>query len=93
MKRLAVALIALVAAPALAQQAATEIEHEGRGLMNSWIAAYNKGDVEAMAAIQATPDKVALEKSFADLRAESFASSMSTKPPSAERIPRTARQS
>lgn len=74
MKRFAVLALALacIATPALAQQGATEIEVEGRGLMNSWITAYNKGDVEAMAAIQATPDKAALEKSFADLRAESF---------------------
>jgi hypothetical protein len=67
----AIALLCL-AAPAIAQQGATEIEHEGQALINQWIAAYNRGDAEAMAAIHVTPDDAALEKTFADLRADSF---------------------
>ena len=73
MKRLATLLfVACLAAPALAQQGLTEIEHEGRGLVNQWIVAYNKGDASAMAAIQAAPDTAAIEKLFIDLRADSF---------------------
>jgi hypothetical protein len=67
----ALALIAL-ATPAVAQQGVTEIEHEGRALVNAWIAAYNKGDAGAMAAIHAAPDRAAIEKTFTDLRADSF---------------------
>jgi hypothetical protein len=74
MKRLAAAaLIALISAPAVAQQGATEIEHEGRNLINRWIAAFNKGDADAMAAdIYDSPDKAKLAETFVDLRAESF---------------------
>lgn len=73
MKRLAIALFALLAAPALAQQGATEIEVEGRGLLDRWIIAFNKGDAEAMAAdIYAAPDKAKLAETFTNLRAESF---------------------
>lgn len=71
-RTLAALAVACLAAPALAQQGATEIEHEGRGLMNQWIAAYNKGDAPAMAALHAAPDTAALEKIFTDLRADSF---------------------
>ena len=72
MKRLAALALIAFAAPAIAQPGVTEIEHEGRGLMNRWIAAYNKGDVDAMAALYVTPDRAALEKTFADLRTDSF---------------------
>lgn len=67
----ALAFIAL-ATPAVAQQGATEIEHEGRALVNAWIAAYNKGDTDAMASLHAAPDKPMIEKTFTDLRADSF---------------------
>lgn len=74
MKRVMVSLLlALAVSPALAQQGATEIEHEGRGLMDRWIIAFNRGDADAMAAeVYAAPDVEALAKRFADLRAESF---------------------
>ncbi len=74
MKRLALVLaFALVCVPAFAQQGATEIEHEGGSLLNRWIAAYNRGDVEALAAdVYSEPDKPALASAFADLHAESF---------------------
>lgn len=74
MKRVLFAgLLGLAAAPALAQQGATEIEHEGRGLMDRWVIAFNRGDADAMAAdVYAAPDTEALAKRFADLRAESF---------------------
>jgi hypothetical protein len=73
MKRALYAIaFACLATPALAQQGATEIEHEGRGLINQWIAAYNKGDAEAMAALHAAPDTAAIDKTFIDLRADSF---------------------
>lgn len=73
MKRMFLAIaLTVLSVPAIAQQGATEIEHEGRALVNSWIAAYNRGDVDAMVAIHAAPDKAALENAFAELRAESF---------------------
>jgi hypothetical protein len=72
MKRLVIALIAFAAAPALAQQGETEIEHEGRGLLNSWIEAFNKGDVGAIARVYAAPDTTKLADAFTTLRAESF---------------------
>ena len=71
-RTLAALAFACLATPALAQQAVTEIEHEGRGLLNQWIAAYNRGDAEAMAAIQVAPDKAKLEEAFVNLRADSF---------------------
>ena len=67
----AIALLCL-AAPALAQQGATEIEHEGRALINQWVVAYNRGDADALAALQAAPDMAALATTIANLRADSF---------------------
>jgi hypothetical protein len=73
MKRALFAIaLACLATPAIAQQGVTEIEHEGQALMNQWIAAYNRGDASVMAELHAAPDKPALEKSFANLRADSF---------------------
>jgi hypothetical protein len=73
MKRALAALaFACFVMPALAQQGATEIEHEGRALINQWVVAYNKGDAEAMAALHAAPDTAAIDKTFIDLRADSF---------------------
>jgi hypothetical protein len=73
MKRAVFAIaLACLTTPATAQQGATEIEHEGQALMNQWIAAYNRGDANAMAETYAAPDRAALESSFADLRTESF---------------------
>jgi len=64
--------LACLAAPAIAQQGAAEIEHEGRALINQWIAAYNRGDAEALAALQAVPDTAKLATAIANLRADSF---------------------
>lgn len=73
MKRaLSAIALACLAAPALAQQGATEIEHEGRALINQWIAAYNRGDADALAALQAAPDTATLATTIANLRADSF---------------------
>lgn len=67
----AIALTCL-AAPSLAQQGATEIEHEGRALLNQWVVAYNRGDADALAALQAAPDTAKLTTMVANLRADSF---------------------
>jgi hypothetical protein len=73
MNRALLALLLLWAAPSFAQQGATEIEVEGRGLLDRWIVAFNRGDADAMVAdVYASPDKALLADSFATLRAESF---------------------
>lgn len=73
MKPVLAALVLALAAPAFAQQGATEIEVEGRGLINQWIAGYNRGDAAGMAKdVYAERDIAVLEKQFADLRADSF---------------------
>ena len=74
MKRLAACLLAVViAAPALAQQGATEIEVEGKAVINRWIAAFNKGDTAAMLKdVYAKGDEAALTKAFDALRGDSF---------------------
>ena len=74
MKRFAALILAAsLAAPAIAEPRATEIEVAGLGLINRWIAAFNMGDVEAMAAdVYAKPDTAALAETFATLHAESF---------------------
>lgn len=72
MKRLIVAAI-LVATPALAQPGGTEIEVMGRGLINSWIVAYNRADADAMIKdIYVDADRAELVKTFAGLQEESF---------------------
>lgn len=74
MKRIAaLVLAALVAAPALAQQGATQIEVEGRGLIDQWIAGFNKGDVPGLAKdVYLKADEAALSKTFAKLQEDSF---------------------
>lgn len=74
MKRVAACVLAVVfAAPALAQQGATEIEAEGRHVINQWIAAFNKGDTAAMLKdVYAAGDAAALTKTFDALRGDSF---------------------
>lgn len=65
--------LALLAAPALAQQGATQIEAEGRALINQWIEAFNRGDAETLARdVYLDTDKSTLTKTFVDLQAESF---------------------
>lgn len=74
MKRVVACLLAVaIAAPALAQQGATEIEVEGRHLINQWIAAFNTGDAAAMLKdVYAKGDAAALTKRFDALRGDSF---------------------
>lgn len=74
MKRIAAFVVAaLVAAPALAQPGATQIEVEGRGLMNQWIEGFNKGDASGLAKnVYLEGDEAALTKTFAQLREDSF---------------------
>jgi hypothetical protein len=74
MKRVVACLLAVVlAAPALAQQGATEIEVEGRHLINQWIAAFNTGNTAAMLKdVYAKGDAAALNKQFDALRGDSF---------------------
>jgi len=73
MKRALYAItLACLAAPAMAPEGAAEIEHEGRALINQWVAAYNKGDADALAALQAAPDTATLTTMIANLRADSF---------------------
>lgn len=69
---LPVLAIACLVAPAIAQQGDTEIEHEGRALINQWVSAFNRGDADALAALQAAPDTATLATTIANLRADSF---------------------
>lgn len=64
--------LACLAAPALAQQGAIAIEHEGRALINQWVAALNRGDAEALAALESEPDTAKFATAIANLRADSF---------------------
>jgi hypothetical protein len=78
MKRVLCALaLACLAAPAIAQQGAAwiereGIEHEGRALINQWAAAFNRGDADALAALEVAPDMAKLATTIANLRADSF---------------------
>jgi hypothetical protein len=75
MTRVAVScLAALIALPAMAQPpGATQLEAEARPVINRWIAAFNRGDVAAMAAdVYAKADEAALKANFAALREEQF---------------------
>lgn len=69
----AVLAMVCLAAPAFAQQGAMQIEVEGRALIDRWIAGYNRGDAAGLAKdVYADRDAAALERLFADLRADSF---------------------
>ena len=81
MKRLALSclaglacLAALIAFPAMAQTpGATQIEVEARPVINRWIAAFNRGDVAAMAVdVYSKANEAGLKASFAALREEQF---------------------
>ncbi len=78
MKRLVACLtVVVMAAPVLAQQGATQgatqIEVEGRAVINSWIAAFNKGDVAGMLKdVYESGDAAGLSKTFEALRGDSF---------------------
>ncbi|MDP3491799.1 MAG: hypothetical protein Q8R82_01700 [Hyphomonadaceae bacterium] len=74
MKRIAAFVLAvLITAPALAQQGATQIEVEGRPLIDQWIAGFNKGDVPGLAKdVYVNADEAALTKTFTQLREDSF---------------------
>ena len=68
MKRVLYALaLACLAAPAIAQQGATAIEHEGRALINQWVAAFNRGDADALAALEVGMTEEAALKQFGKL--------------------------
>ena len=69
----AFALAVLLVAPALAQQGATQIEVEGRPLIDQWIAGFNKGDAAGLAKnVYREADEAALAKTFAQLQEDSF---------------------
>ena len=88
MKRVLYALApACLAGPAIAQQGAAwmeregiahagieqaGIEQEGRALINRWVAAFNRGDADALAALEVAPDTAKLATTIANLRADSF---------------------
>lgn len=74
MKRIAAfVLAALVAAPALAQPGATQIEVEGRALINQWVEGFNKGDASSLVKnVYLKGDEAALTKTFAQLQEDSF---------------------
>jgi hypothetical protein len=73
MKRAMLAAALLVAMPASAQPGATELEVMGRGLINSWIEAYNRADVGAMmTSVYAEGDRAKLTAMFVDLQNDSF---------------------
>ncbi len=74
MKRLAAfVLAAMIAAPALAQQDATQIEVEAKPLLDQWIAGFNRGDAPGLVKnVYAGVDEAALAKTFAKLREDSF---------------------
>jgi hypothetical protein len=70
MKRVLAALaLACVCAPASAQIADADID----ALMKRWVAGFNKGDAAGLAKdVYAAPDEAALNKTFQELRADSF---------------------
>ncbi len=74
MKRLAIALALVAAAPAFAQQpGSTQIETEARPLLDAWIANFNRGDVAGMAKdVYVQADEAALTKIFTEMRDENF---------------------
>jgi hypothetical protein len=73
MKRVLYALtLACLAGPAIAQQDAAGIEREGRALIDQWVVAFNRGDADALAALEVAPDTVKLATIIANLRADSF---------------------
>jgi hypothetical protein len=73
MKRVLYALtLACLAGPDIAQQDAAGIEREGRALIDQWVVAFNRGDADALAALEVAPDTVKLATITANLRADSF---------------------
>jgi len=74
MKRFAaLALAAVIATPALAQQGATQIEVEARPVIDQWIERFNRGDAAGLAKnVYTGADEAALAKTFAKLREDSF---------------------
>lgn len=73
MKRVLYALtLACLAGPAIAQQDAAGIEREGRALIDQWVVAFNRGDADALAALEVAPDTAKLARMVSDLRVDSF---------------------
>lgn len=67
--------VTALAAPAVVAQApgATQLEAEGKALLDRYVVLFNKGDVAGLASeVYASTDKAALEARFKELRADSF---------------------
>lgn len=65
---------AALAAPAFGQASgATELDSEGKALLNQYVVLFNKGDVAGLTKdVYASADAAALEEQFRELRADSF---------------------
>ena len=63
-----------LAAPAFAQASgATQLDHEGKALLDRYVVLFNKGDVSGLTSeVYADADASALDARFKDLRADSF---------------------
>lgn len=76
MKRTLFALVvAALAAPVVVAQAsgATQLDAEGKALLDRYVVLFNKGDVQALASeVYVSADKATLEAQFKELRADSF---------------------
>jgi hypothetical protein len=75
MKRaVAAMMLAALAAPAFGQASgATQLDHEGRALLDRYVVLFNKGDVAGLTKeVYASGDAAALEAQFKELRADSF---------------------
>jgi hypothetical protein len=66
--------LAALAAPAVAQASgATQIEAEGKALLDRYVVLFNKGDAAGLAKeVYANADSAALDAQFKELRADSF---------------------
>ncbi len=74
MKHAFLALVFAVAAPVFAQTpGATQIEVEGRALLDRWILLFNRGDAAGLVKdVYSTADEAALAAKFTALRSDSF---------------------
>ena len=75
MKRVAAALmLAALAAPAFAQASgATQLDSEGKALLDRYVVLFNKGDIGGLAKdVYASANAATLEAQFEELRADRF---------------------
>jgi hypothetical protein len=74
MKRALIAIALAVVAPALAQApGATQIEVEGRALLDRWILLFNRGEAVGLVKdVYSAGDEAALAATFTALRSDSF---------------------